>query len=112
MFATYGRENKGQLSISLTDNLGNELLSVQEDTSQFSDNSYRNYSLEKPVGTGPITLRLNALNSFPGNTITAWARDHPIIPMTIGDKEVDGQLCLMLYFESGKKRHTPGCAYH
>lgn len=86
MTATYGRQNQGNLLLTLSDMQGNQLTAQTVDASLFEDNKYTTIGLSEPiVGRKGETLQLkiatqgcvpgNAITIFAGNTVTTGRFD-------------------------------------
>lgn len=76
--ATFGRENEGNIDISLEDASGNVLISKKFKANKIEDNSDLILALNKAVHQGKYTLKIASENAGPGKSITVYynSEDH------------------------------------
>ena len=112
MTATYGRNNQGLMTLTLSDAQGNQLARKTVEISSFADNKYTTIGLDEPViGLKGEMLNLaietqgcasgNALTIYAGNTVTTGRFD--IVQSIaesdryqINDQPGVGKLCVKL----------------
>ena len=76
MTATYGRENQGELVLTLSDTQGNRLIEQTVPASAFEDNKYTTINLSEPILNRKgetLLLTISAYGSTPGNAVTIYA---------------------------------------
>lgn len=76
MTATYGRENQGELMLTLSDMQGNQLIEQTVPVSVFEDNKYTTIGLSEPLFDRKgetLLLTLSAHGCASGNAVTVYA---------------------------------------